>query len=337
MRMMYFYPHGNLCINNLCTLNNDNKPEYNTEMLMYDQEPLDIHKIHSYLAYLQTYEYPNRYLILANSEIGKNKTKILQRHHKIIDFYYFFHGFAALDWYRANQFFCVQKNYKKDFLLNCNGIGKTRTYRILFTALLQKNNLLNNGFVSFSTTEHKKNYIEHIKDCRYMHNNEVKLVEENLVLQDDIRYDKNALGSSSAIINDDIYSQVRFQIVAETSFFENRNHLTEKVFQPIVTKTPFLILSNANTLALLEHYGFKTYQKWLYVDDTNASWRKRMESAVKTVEKFCRLSRADKDRICMEMQEVAEYNYNHFYKIFPDIILQETINNYRLALEKAGH
>ena len=72
-----------------------------------------------------------------------------------------------------------------------------------------------------------------------MHNNEVKLVEENLVLQDDIRYDKNALGSSSAIINDDIYSQVRFQIVAETSFFENRESSYRKSISTYCYKNTF--------------------------------------------------------------------------------------------------
>ena len=87
-------------------------------MLCYDQEPLYYNyfeAIHTFslektslewLRYLKSRDLPlvnNHFNVLINSEHSLEKDKILSTW-DYYDWYYFYHGFAALDWYRDFQY-----------------------------------------------------------------------------------------------------------------------------------------------------------------------------------------------------------------------------------------
>ena len=73
----------------------------------------------------------------------KNNVKLL---------YYFFHGFAALDWYRGyyalNYNKLIVKTYTYDFISFNRIINNDRSYRIYFVSLLKEQGLLPHGQVS---------------------------------------------------------------------------------------------------------------------------------------------------------------------------------------------
>jgi hypothetical protein len=46
----------------------------------------------------------------------------------------------------------------------------------------------------------------------------------------------------------------------------DKQHLTEKIFKPIVLKQPFVLMGGQGTLQYLRDYGFKTFKKWFDED-----------------------------------------------------------------------
>ena len=73
--------------------------------------------------------------------------------------YYFYHGFAALDWFRGYQALNYDKEivreYDKDFITYNRLIKEDRSYRIYLVSLLKEYDLLDKGFVSFGVTDTK--------------------------------------------------------------------------------------------------------------------------------------------------------------------------------------
>ena len=327
----YLYPHGSTDRKNICSRNPKISDKKNYAFLLYDQEPLTLPNVTSCNWDMRSRSY-KRKVILGNSECGKIKQTILQHNRNLVDCHYFTHGFASLDWYRANKFYCLQKTPRSDFLLNSHGIDANRSYRILLIAMLESRALLENATYSMSFQENNQTYFDCIKNNSNMNADDYNFVEKYLQVKEDITYDKNFSSTSSAIVNDDVYKKVRFQIVAETCFFEDRIFLTEKVFQPIVTKTPFLLAAGPASLQYLKSYGFKTYEEFLPQQD-HGHWRDRLDSIVNTTEWFCNLYPTEKNILCEEMQEIAEYNYNHFYGDFFEIIYEELKTNIKRTTE----
>jgi len=328
----YLYPHGATTKENICTFSPLLADTKNYRFFLYDQEPLSLANVS--LCHLD--ERRNAYkhkIIFGNSEVGIIKQDILLHNRHFVDLHYFTHGFAALDWYRANRFFCLkQKTSRYDFLINCRGINGNRSYRSYLLAKLNNKSLLDNAVYSASCVENSQHYLDIIKNDHRFSETDLEFVRKNFQIDHDITYDNNFTSSASAIINENIYRKARFQIVAETCFFEDRVFLTEKVFQPIATKTPFLLAAGPGSLQYLKSYGFKTYEDILPQQD-KGHWRDRLDSIVNTTEWFCNLYPTEKNIICDQMEEIAEFNYNHFYGDFFDIIYEELKTNIKQTVE----
>jgi hypothetical protein len=328
----YLYPHGSTDPNNLCVFGGPIADTENYRFLFYDQEPLCLTNATLYNLKRRPRGYKHK-VIFGNSECSKIKQDILQHNRNLVDCHYFAHGFAALDWYRANRFFCYPKAVSGyDFLINCRGINGNRAYRPYLLAKLNNKSLLENAVYSMSCKENNQHYLDIIKHNQYFSVHDYEFVQKNLQVDCDITYDDNFSSTASAVINEKLYRVVKLQIVAETCFFEDRVFLTEKVFQPIVTKTPFLLAAGPGSLQYLKSYGFKTYEDILPQLDSG-HWRDRLDSIVNTTEWFCNLYPTEKNILCEEMQEIAEYNYNHFYGDFFEIIYEELKTNIKRTTE----
>ena len=79
--------------------------------------------------------------VLCTSEHSELKQQYLKKYN-CLDLYYFFHGFAALDWYRGyyalNYNKSIVKEYKYDFISFNRIINNDRSYRIYFVSLLKE-------------------------------------------------------------------------------------------------------------------------------------------------------------------------------------------------------
>ena len=121
-----------------------------------------------------------------------------------------------------------------------------------------------------------------------------------------------------------------WHVVSETVFYHDKLHLTEKIFKPIFSKRPFILVAAPGNLAYLKSYGFRTFDRWIDESyDDEKDHQIRLEKIVAEVEKLCNLSPNDLKKRHQEMREILEFNFNHFYGEFKTIIVRELLENFK--------
>ena len=308
----------------------------------YDQEPINENNFYkcSDLRTDLSFNPTNKIRILANSEHSEIKDKLCYEN-KYLDWYYFFHGFATLDWYNDCQYlndFEIQ--FTKVFITFNRLITKDRSYRLYFVSLLKEKNLLENGYVSLITKNNNLGtWEEELVDPNSRLSNKAKhLVEKNLPSMKNglIIDDPNPPGFASANMGYGELSMFQsglWHVVTETVFYDKKLHLTEKIFKPIISKRPFILIGAKGNLAYLKSYGFKTFDKWIDESYDNESDNDtRIEMVVDQLEKLCKFSQCELVRMHNEMKEILEYNFNHFFSNFKNIIVNELVDNFEKVI-----
>lgn len=334
--LLHFYPFGSINYSNLEYMHANGPGEIDLPVfLCYDQEPL-LDNVKTVINQIRKSWGPGReVIILLNTEHESQIKKELLKDHRIIDCSYFFHIFAAADWYRGYQY-CEslippkERKITKKFITFNRITGDSRAYRSLFVAELQKLNLLDHGYVSYSDycPEHN-HYSKDIFNLVGKHNVSEDYVLECKTLLDQIKFPlridfaneqtipngSQTLGAISEMMSSFLH------VVTETCFWENKTHLTEKIFKPIVAQQPFVLLGCANNLKYLKRYGFKTFDGWW--DESYDSITDpiiRLQAVVKIINDICKMTIEELEAMLQGMNYVLEHNYNLFYS-------QDFINN----------
>jgi hypothetical protein len=103
-------------------------------------------------------------------------------------------------------------------------------------------------------------------------------------------------------------------VVTETCFWETKDHLTEKIFKPIVARQPFVLLGCANNLTYLKSYGFKTFDAWWDESyDRIQDPVERIQAVVKIIKYICSMPDEELEGMLHGMQYILDHNYNLFY------------------------
>jgi hypothetical protein len=254
--------------------------------------------------------------------------------------YYFYHGFAALDWFRGhyalNYNKSIVKQYNYDFISFNRIINNDRSYRIYFVSLLKEQGLLNHGQVSFNVTDNIfDDWQDEVTDTNSkLSVNARQHIEYHLLGISKLVIDHPELpGSASADIprgNDAFW-----HIVTETVFYYDKLHLTEKIFKPIVSKQPFMLLAAPGNLAYLKSYGFKTFdsvidESYDLIQDPDL----RTEAVVRQLHWYCDLTSGEKTDIIKQLEPIIDYNFHHFYGEFRHIITQELLTNVKTVFQE---
>lgn len=302
----------------------------------FDQEPIydyTLHIVKNSIVHPTRYSGTNRINILANSEKSEIKQNFLKSE-KYYDWYYFFHGFAALDWYRDFQYIEPSSfnRFDKVFICYNHLTSKLRSYRLHLVSNLIEQDLVKHGSVSLfhdgwqETIEDPENPL----DSRAR----VKIYQTLKTQMDPMIIDTNAPhGALSAKVNLDDLTSALFHVVTETIYFDPKLHLTEKVFKPVVAKRPFFLVAAPGNLAYLKSYGFKTFDRWIDESyDQEADHYVRIEKITEEIAKLCAMDKSALKQMHKEMQEVLEYNFNHFYTTFKEIIIDELVDNFEHIL-----
>ena len=274
--------------------------------------------------------------ILVNSEISDLK-KHLCRLHDCNDWYYFFHGFAALDWFRDGQYFDQQIDWSRPYISLNRLHVNDRSYRLNLVARLQESNLLQHGHVSLHL-----NHTEYgsWQQEIYSSNTKLSATARQLIakhISDPLILDReNTTGDLSADFGHqefELWKSGLWHIVTETVFYYNKLHLTEKIFKPIVAQRPFLLAAAPGNLAYLKSYGFKTFDTWIDESyDTIVDNDQRLQAIVDQVHKLCSLSDRELRVMHSEMMPILEYNFNHLYSNFKHVIVNELVDNFETAI-----
>lgn len=276
---------------------------------------------------------PSRINLLANSEHSKLKNNFVKSN-GYYDWYYFYHGFAALDWYRDFQYIEPGSfnRFDKVFICYNHLTSKYRSYRLHLVSSLLEQDLVKSGSVSLFHEGWQKT----IEDPNNPLDNRarVKIYKQLRNISDPLTIDTATPdGTLSASVNFDSLTSALFHVVTETVYFQDKLHLTEKVFKPIVARRPFFLVSTPGSLAYLKRYGFRTFDRWIDESyDQEQDHYVRIEKITFELAKLCAMSPAVLRQMHLEMQEVLEYNFTHFYTGFKDLIVDELVDNFEHVL-----
>ncbi len=280
---------------------------------------------------------PRRITILANSEKSELVSDYVKSN-EMYNWYYFFHGFAALDWYRDFQYVNPSSfnRFDKVFICYNHLISKYRSYRLHLVSNLIEQDLIKHGKVSLFLKDNLGTWQDAIEDPESELDNRAR-VKIHHALKDrcePLVIDTNdPTGALSANVDFNDLTSALFHVVTETIYFQPKLHLTEKVFKPIIAKRPFFLVAAPGNLAYLKSYGFKTFDRWIDESyDEEQDHYIRIEKITAELARLCAMDMSALEQMHVEMQEVLEYNFNHFYGKFKNLIVDELVDNFEHVL-----
>ena len=314
-------------------------------IICYDQEPLlpsynkpvfeHIKENYVWIHPSSLTNFKTQSLILVNTELDSDAKDQILAAHGLIDCYYFFHAFAAQDWYRGYQYnvdlLPPRKRTVKKKLITFNRLtSNARIYRSLLVNELLKHNIADDSYISFSRDcPDGSSFDQELKKHAAAYCIPEMLVNETITsinnYPSDFRIDSlgtDAIDNSSFKINAlDQNLESFLHVVTETCYWGRKKHLTEKIFKPIVLRQPFVLVGCAQNLEYLKSYGFKTFDRWWdesydQIEDDVA----RMHAIGKLLADICSKDCKQLTGMLHDMEEILEYNYRWFYS-------QEFLNN----------
>ena len=247
--------------------------------------------------------------------------------------YYFYHGWAAQDWYRGYNYAYLiprarDRSPTKTFMTPNRIVAGKRDHRVLFLYNIFKHNL-------------QANHISAPRVCQY-ENVDITIIAQKYsdVYPDIVEVLTNA--ELPRLFKDETEQQMSsyhltnfaeaqdslIYVPTETVYFGRRTHLTEKTFKAIALEMPFILVAPANSLAYLKQYGFRTFAP--YIDesyDTIDNDIDRIEAVTHILTDLQARSAAAKLELHQQLLPIVEHNYRHFYSgDFTQILWQE-LNN----------
>jgi len=233
--------------------------------------------------------------------------------------YYFFHGWASLDWYRG---------YDKTFLIkSIQDRAPTKTFiapnRIIAGERKHRLEMLYHIFRLGMTDNH----ISCPAVCPVENISIVDaaqpLVAQYPDIQDVFRAQQlpiNFEGETDHPMHScwlSLFDQAAdslLYLVTETVATGRRHHITEKTFKPIAMGMPFVLVATAGSLEYLRSYGFKTFgHVWDESYDTVLDDHERIAAVASLLQSLCDLSVTERIALYHRCRETIEHNWNHFY------------------------
>ena len=244
--------------------------------------------------------------------------------------YYFYHGWAALDWYRGyDRTFLIararDRHPTQTFISPNRIVGGHRDHRVLFLYNVFKHDLAHNHISAPRTCPYEGVDISSIAQkyqdvypdiVEVLNTAELPRLFENETTQQMSSYHLTNFAEAADSV---IY------VATETVYSGDRCHLTEKTFKAIALEMPFILVAPAGSLAYLREYGFETFSP--YIDETYDTITDdigRIEAVTQVLSEIQARSAAEKLELWQNLLPRVEYNRNHFYRGgFEQILWQE--------------
>ena len=332
--MIYLHPFGSTLPENIEVRRNDiDPPEHRGPMfIFYDQEPLDLN--YNSPVFDAIVSGHNKPFILVSTERDSSDGEEICKKYPFVHINYFFHIFAAHDWFRGHQFLSgllapKDRELKKTYISFNRLTSNRRIYRSLLVNELYKNDLLDDGYVSYS--HHCPDdgaFDDNLRKGVPEYDLPAELVEEaiaNINRLPELRIDFSGqdIPNQSMLLSPMPQLMESFIfLVTETCFFQKKTHLTEKIFKPIVLRMPFILVGCAHNLKYLRSYGFRTFGDfWDESYDSIENPVLRLQAITKILKDISALSSEEQKQMLLEMEPILEHNYNLFND--PAFIRQE--------------
>ena len=263
-----------------------------------------------------------------NSDIASRVCSVFGWKH----YYYFFHGWAALDWYRGynNSFLMPRPQDRKisrSFISANRIIGGKRDHRVLLMYHLLKSNV-SQSLMSFPRTcpVEQLPVVEIAKKFSATYPDIVDVFAQTNLPYDFPGESGHPMHSCWLSLFDEHASSMVY-VITETVFAGQRHHLTEKSFKPICLRMPFVMVSTQGSLSYLRKYGFKTFGDiWDESYDDEVDDNQRLEKIAKLLKSFDQMTVLELEKLYQKTIPIIEHNYNHFYGgSFESVLWQELV------------
>jgi hypothetical protein len=280
-------------------------------IIMWDQEPIHRNRFTTFIDQFCPIYRANT-IRLVTSEYNSEDVRWASDTYGLEMGYYFFHGWAALDWYRGYnrtsiaQKFSERKPYNT-FLCPNNIIGGERKHRIEMLQQFVGRNLLDRNLISFPDVCPYEGSSLKLLCIKY----ELDCPNVKLPLTID-----NGSGYAAKSHQIDLWDQANnslIHVVTETVYRGNKNHLTEKTFKPIVMQQPFILQSCKGSLEYLRRYGFKTFSEFWDESYDQADDSTRTYEIGKLLQDINSMSQKEKASLQSSVSNTVEHNYQWFY------------------------
>lgn len=232
--------------------------------------------------------------------------------------YYFFHGWAALDWYRGyDKTFLIkpwqQRIITKTFLAPNRIVAGERQHRLEMMYWIFKLGMTDNHISCPSICPAENiSILDAVQPLKTKYPDiETVFSQQSLPLNF-----KNEIGHpmhSCWLSLFDESAESLLYLVTETVATGRRHHLTEKTFKPIAMGMPFIIVGTQGSLRYLRSYGFRTFgDLWDESYDDEPDDSRRIEKIAKVLELLDSLG-DNRQAIFDSAWEIVHHNWNHFY------------------------
>ena len=324
-----------------------NDPCENDYVFFHDQEPVDLelYKLlfdkvaeigaeglgwvlvgNKYIQQFETPEHPGHVIV---SERGDHVNQLCNKYNWT-PHYYFYHGWACLDWFRGyDRTFLIpraqDRSPTRTFMSPNRIVAGKRDHRVLFLYHIFKQGL-----------EH--NHISAPRVCQYEHVDISIIAQKYKNVYQDITDVFDCADLPRLFAGEESQEMHSYQlgnwaeaadslvyVPTETVYFGRRQHLTEKTFKAIALEMPFVLVAPAGSLEYLREYGFKTFAGVFDESyDTETDDILRIEKVAQLLKDLNNLSVVERQQIHQACLPIVEHNYNHFYQgRFAAVLWQE--------------
>ena len=332
VRLWWCEPFGRTDPDSLINYGDKHIREHNYTLL-WDQEPihLNLHlptfddvleknkDLYNYINSCRRRNKPYKPIgSIITSEHDSDTIKFICNKYEWKSYYYFFHGWAALDWYRGyDRTFLIQpwqqRIITKTFLAPNRIVAGERQHRLEMLYWIFKMGMTDNH-VSCPSVCPAENIaiLDAIQPLRDKYPDiETVFAEQSLPLNFEGETDHPMHSCWLSLFDQSAESLL--YLVTETVATGRRHHLTEKTFKPIALGMPFVIVGTQGSLRYLRSYGFKTFgDLWDESYDDEPDDSKRIEKIAQLLKVLDGLEENRQD-IFDSAWDIVQHNWNHFY------------------------
>jgi len=286
--------------------------------LFWDQEPLHQHAVDLTLTQFNLAFKGKKYLITSEHE-----SESVQRACRLYGFeslYYFFHGWAALDWYRGYDRSLLiqppdQRHIIRTFVAPNRIVTGARQHRLLILYHIFKKNLTANWISCPAVCPVGNIAVTNaVKDLADIYPDIESVFDQQLLPMDFPGESGHPMRSCWL----DLFTESAdclLYLVTETVASGRRLHLTEKTFKPICLQMPFVLVGTQGSLAYLRSYGFQTFgDLWDESYDLETDDVRRVERIADLLEQLDCMTVTQKQALFDQARPIIEHNYQHFYQ-----------------------
>lgn len=312
-------PFGRSDPDSVVNFGSEEAHEYNY-IFFFDQEPihLDYHRATFDEIIRRNDDIKGAPGAVCTSERDSDNVAALCKQYGWSSYYYFFHGWAALDWYRGyDKTFLIKpmadRRPTKTFLAPNRIIAGARQHRLAMLYWIFKHGMDDNHLsCPITCPVEQMSIYDAVKALPYQDAQSVFM---------SVSLPKNFQGESDHPMHScwlslfDESADSLLYLVTETVATGRRHHLTEKTFKPIALGMPFVLVATAGSLAYLRSYGFQTFDTlWDESYDQELNDTVRIEKIAKLLQSLHSMSVQQRQDLYQSALPIIQHNWNHFYR-----------------------